>query len=256
MENTLVKSIRLALVGATGKLAKAIIAECSSDDNIEVSHAITHSRSSLLNERVSSTIPQFVKSETCFSADIENAISDSDIIVECSGAGAFDQYLPYYERASLPIIFTSTGFTPTQYSQIEKLSKSMPILVAPNLSAGVNISFKLVEMASRVAMDPVDVSIIEYHHREKKDAPSGTALMFEKLIRKHKPQASISICSVRGGTVIGDHLVTFMFRGERIEINHKAETRANAGRGCVVAINWLTQQQAGMYDMYDALDLI
>lgn len=159
-------------------------------------------------------------------------------------------------------------------SQLQEAARDIPIVWAPNMSVGVNLCFKLLDLAARVLGDEVDVEIIEAHHRHKVDAPSGTALRMGEVVAKAlerdlaecavygregqtgaRDRKTIGFATIRAGEIVGDHTVLFAGAGERVEITHRAENRATFASGALRAAHWLAQQPPGLYDMQDVLGL-
>jgi len=172
------------------------------------------------------------------------------------------------------VVIGTTGFTPEQQLAIEREASRTPICKASNFSTGVNLCFKLLDMAARVLGDEVDIEVYEAHHRHKIDAPSGTALSMGKVVADAlgrdldkvavygrqgqtgaRARDTIGFATVRAGDIVGDHTVTFAADGERVEITHKASSRMSFARGAVRAAGWLAGQSPGLYDMQDVLGL-
>ncbi|HAO24913.1 MAG TPA: 4-hydroxy-tetrahydrodipicolinate reductase, partial [Methylophaga sp.] len=177
------------------------------------------------------------------------------------------------ENQCRPVIGT-TGFDEAQKQIIQQTAGRIATLLAPNMSVGVNLSLKLLDMAARVLGDSVDIEIIEAHHRHKVDAPSGTALRMGEVVADalgrdlkdcaiygregrtgERDRNTIGFATVRGGDIVGDHTVLFAAEGERVEITHKASSRMTFAYGAMRASKWLMQQQTGLFDMQDVLDL-
>lgn len=172
------------------------------------------------------------------------------------------------------MVIGTTGLSVAQKQLLVEAAKDIPIVFASNFSVGVNLSFKLLDMAARVMGEDADIEIIEAHHRHKVDAPSGTAMRMGEVIadalgrdlqkvavygreghtgaREHE---TIGFATVRGGDVVGDHTVLFAAEGERLEITHKASSRMTFAKGAVRAAQWLDGRKPGLYDMQDVLDL-
>ncbi len=172
------------------------------------------------------------------------------------------------------MVIGTTGFTDEEKQQIIEASQSIAIVFAPNFSVGVNLSFKLLEIASKVLGDSVDIEIIEAHHRHKVDAPSGTALAMGEVIAEtlgrdlkecavygregntgERDRKTIGFETIRAGDIVGEHTVLFADIGERIEITHKASSRMTFANGAVRSALWLDKYQSGLYTMRDVLDL-
>ena len=174
------------------------------------------------------------------------------------------------------MVIGTTGFGEEQLAEIRKAAKKIPIVMAPNMSVGVNVLIKLVEVAAQRLGDDYDVEIVEMHHRHKVDAPSGTALtlgeaaaralsrdlksvaVYERAgVTGERPERTIGFATLRGGDVVGDHTVIFAGDGERIELTHRAGSRANFARGALRAARFVAQKrnEPRLYDMQDVLGL-
>jgi 4-hydroxy-tetrahydrodipicolinate reductase len=177
------------------------------------------------------------------------------------------------ERGVKAVIGT-TGFTDAQKQQIADAGRDIAIVMAPNMSVGVNVTMKLLEMAAKALATGYDIEIIEAHHRHKVDAPSGTALKMGEVIAQalgrdlkqcavyaregvtgERDASTIGFSSIRGGDIVGDHTVLFAGTGERIEITHKSASRATYAQGSLRAVRFLAGQQKGLFDMFDVLGL-
>jgi 4-hydroxy-tetrahydrodipicolinate reductase len=174
----------------------------------------------------------------------------------------------------LNLVIGTTGFSPAQKAEIGAAAKDIGIMMAPNMSVGVNVTFKLLEMAAKALSSGYDIEIIETHHRHKVDAPSGTALKMGEVIAEalgrdlkghavfaregitgERDPLAIGFSAIRGGDIVGDHTVLFAGTGERIEITHKASNRNSYAQGALRAVRYLAGQPPGLYDMFDVLGL-
>jgi len=173
---------------------------------------------------------------------------------------------------SRPIVIGTTGYSPEQLKEIHTAAHKIPLLLAPNMSVGVNLAFELIEMAARVLGDDVDIEVLESHHRDKVDAPSGTAVKIGEILSEAtgrkledvavygregntgvRDRSTIGFSAVRAGDIVGEHTVLFAGAGERIEITHKASSRMNFALGGVRAAKWLVDKRPGLYSMADVL---
>ena len=171
-------------------------------------------------------------------------------------------------------VIGTTGFSETQKAEIAEAARDIAIVMAPNMSVGVNVTLKLLEMAARALSTGYDIEIIEAHHRHKVDAPSGTALKMGEVIAAalgrdlkdcavfdregvtgERDPSSIGFATIRGGDIVGDHTVLFAGTGERIEITHKSSSRATYAHGSLRAARFLRQHKSGLFDMFDVLQL-
>jgi len=172
------------------------------------------------------------------------------------------------------LVIGTTGFTEAQKAEIAEAAQHIAIVMAPNMSVGVNVTLKLLEMAAKALATGYDIEIIEAHHRHKVDAPSGTALKMGEVIADalgrdlktcavyeryghtgERDPSSIGFATVRGGDIVGDHTVLFAGTGERIEITHKSASRSTYAQGSLRAVRFLAGQQRGLFDMFDVLGL-
>jgi len=206
--------------------------------------------------------------------DLPGALAGFDTLVDFSVPAATLSNLAHCERAGRSLVIGTTGFDAAGRAAIEAASRHLPIVMAPNFAVGVNLCFKLIEMAARILGDDADVEVIEAHHRNKIDAPSGTAVRMGEILAatlgrdlaqsavygRHgvtgpRDRGTIGFETIRAGDIVGDHTVLFAATGERIEITHRASSRANFANGAVRAVQWLANRPAGLYDMQDVLGL-
>ena len=177
-------------------------------------------------------------------------------------------------RQGVHLVFGTTGFSEAQKAEIADAAQRIGIVMAPNMSVGVNVTLKLLEMAAKALATGYDIEIIEAHHRHKVDAPSGTALKMGEVIADaigrdlkecavyeryghtgERDPSTIGFSTIRGGDIVGDHTVLFAGTGERIEITHKSSSRATYAQGSLRAVRFLAGRQNGLYDMFDVLGL-
>jgi 4-hydroxy-tetrahydrodipicolinate reductase len=208
------------------------------------------------------------------SDDLEGAANDFDILIDFTVPQATLSHLAVCIAHDRAMVIGTTGIDAAGLDRIQAAAARIPILLAPNMSVGVNLTFKLVELAARALGEGVDVEIIEAHHRHKIDAPSGTAVRMGQVVAGAlgrefdevavfgregqvgaRPPGAIGFATVRAGDIVGEHTVLFAGHGERIEINHRAESRMNFAQGALRAVRFLTGRAAGLYDMQDVLGL-
>ena len=205
---------------------------------------------------------------------LQACLADFDVLIDFTSPTATLEHLELCRQAGKAIVIGTTGFTSAQKLQISDAGGSIPVVFAPNMSAGVNISLKLLELAARALGDDVDIEIVEAHHRHKKDSPSGTALRMGEVIAgalgrnldevavygregisDERDRKTIGFATVRGGDIVGDHTVIFAGLGERLEITHKASSRMTFASGAVRAAIWLGDKPPGLYSIDDVLGL-
>ena len=207
-------------------------------------------------------------------AQLDQVAADFDVVIDFTQPQATLKHLAYCRDRGKPIVIGTTGFKPEDAATIKAASQSISVVFAPNMSVGVNLCFKLAELAARVLGDDFDIEIIEAHHRHKVDAPSGTALRLGEIVAQVL-QRNLSECAVygreghtgardrntigfetvRAGDVVGEHTVLFGGIGERVEITHKASSRSTFARGALLAARWVEAHESGLFDMQDVLGL-
>ena len=195
----------------------------------------------------------------------------ADAVIDFTAPEASIENARLCAAARVPIVIGTTGFSTAQKAELEKLSQSTPLVVAPNMSVGVNVVIGLAAELARRLGNEFDVEILETHHRKKKDSPSGTALKLAeeiasatartradfRLVREgqigERPQGEIGVQTLRGGDVVGEHTVFFFGEGERVELSHRATSREQFARGAIRAAAWLQGRAPGLYDMRHVL---
>ena len=206
--------------------------------------------------------------------DIERVLKDFDVLIDFTRPEATLDALSICQSAGKAMVIGTTGFSDDALKVIDQASSDIPIVFAPNMSVGVNLTLKLLETTAKVIGTDSNIEIVEAHHRHKVDSPSGTALKMGEVIanalgrdlsecavygregtEEPRDRQTIGFSSIRGGDVVGEHSVTFFMEGERVEITHKASSRMTYANGAVKASQWLTNQANGLYSMQDVLDL-
>jgi len=201
-------------------------------------------------------------------------ISNFEVLIDFSRPEASLNALAVCKDAGKAMVIGTTGFTDSELELIGQASKEIPIVFAPNMSVGVNLTLKILETSAKVIGPDSSIEIIEAHHRYKVDSPSGTALKMGEVvanalgrdlsecavysregIEEPRDQNTIGFSSIRGGDVVGEHTVAFFMDGERVEITHKASSRMIYANGAVRAANWLSDKPSGLYSMQDVLEL-
>ncbi len=207
-------------------------------------------------------------------SDLKEVVDGGEVIVDFTAPEVSLKSLEVGVQCKLAVVIGTTGFSPQQIERVRTLGPETRCVVAPNMSVGVNVMFKMMEEMARVLGDDYDVEIIEAHHRFKKDAPSGTAMKLGETIagalgrdlekvgvwsRKgfigERKSSEIGMAVVRAGDIVGEHTVIFGGLGERLEVTHRAQSRDNFARGAVKAALWAVKQPEGLYDMQDVLGI-
>ena len=207
-------------------------------------------------------------------ADLRAGLAHSRTLVDFTRPEGTLAHLKMCRELGVSAVIGTTGFSEAQKAEIAAVAKDIAIVMAPNMSVGVNVTLKLLEMAAKALSTGYDIEIIEAHHRHKVDAPSGTALKMGEVIAGalgrdlkdcavydrygvtgERDPSSIGFASIRGGDIVGDHTVLFAGTGERIEITHKSASRATYAQGSLRAVRYLAGKKPGLYDMFDVLGL-
>lgn len=267
------ESVRLMIGGATGRMGRSLIAAALEDRQVSLTGAWVRSGDGDLGEDVGTLIGTS-PTGVVFGDDLDALVERADIVIDFTRPEASLCQAHACARHGKGIVIGTTGFSESEKALLSDLSQKIPVVLAPNMSVGVNLCFKLLEIASRVLGEDADIEIIEAHHRNKVDAPSGTALKMGEVIAHAlgrnleecavygrsgqigiRDQKTIGFETIRAGDIVGEHTVMFATEGERIEIVHKASSRATFSRGAIAAAKWLVNQRPGLYDMQDVLNL-
>ncbi|NOU01069.1 MAG: 4-hydroxy-tetrahydrodipicolinate reductase [Gallionella sp.] len=264
--------IKIAIAGSSGRMGRVLLENIAQADDLVLHAALGHAGSALLGRDVGELFgaPCGIK----ISADVQAALSGADVLIDFTRPEGTLHHLEISRQLGVNMVIGTTGFSPQQKAQLGAAAQDIGIVFAPNMSVGVNLVFKLLETASRVLAQGYDIEIIEAHHRHKIDAPSGTALGMGEVVARtlgrdlaqcavygregvtgERDPSTIGFATVRGGDIVGDHTVLFAGTGERIEITHKASSRATFALGALRAARFLKTNPAGMYDMQDVLGL-
>ncbi|MEQ1589653.1 MAG: 4-hydroxy-tetrahydrodipicolinate reductase [Gallionella sp.] len=266
------RKIKIAIAGSSGRMGRMLLEGVFQSDDLVLYAALGHAGSKLLGRYAGELVgtPCDVK----ISADVQAALKGADVLIDFTRPEGTLYHLDICRQLGVNMVIGTTGFTPQQKAQLGAAAQDIGIVFAPNMSVGVNVVFKLLETASRVLAHGYDIEIIEAHHRHKVDAPSGTALGMGEVVARtlgrdlaqcavygregvtgERDPSTIGFATVRGGDIVGDHTVLFAGTGERIEITHKASSRATFAVGALRAARFLKANPAGMYDMQDVLGL-
>jgi 4-hydroxy-tetrahydrodipicolinate reductase len=207
-------------------------------------------------------------------ADIAHALKGCHALIDFTRPEGTMAHLKHCRQLGVNMVIGTTGFSDAQKAELQAASKDIAIMLAPNMSVGVNVTLKLLQMAAKALATGYDIEIIEAHHRHKVDAPSGTALKMGEVIADaigrdlkdcavyeryghtgERDPSTIGFSTIRGGDIVGDHTVLFAGIGERIEITHKSSSRSTYAQGSLRAVRFLAGKKSGMYDMFDVLGL-
>jgi 4-hydroxy-tetrahydrodipicolinate reductase len=262
--------VRVGITGVNGRMGAALVQACAHADDVQLVSATVRPGSQLIGEDAG-VIAGLPPLGVAAGASLDESV---DVAIDFTLPEPSLENLEWCRARGKRLVIGTTGFDENQRSQIEAAAEDIAVVMAPNMSVGVNLCFRLVELAAKTIGESSDIEIIEAHHRHKADAPSGTALRLgEKaagalgrdlgevgVFERHghtgeRPDGAIGFATVRAGDIVGEHTVMFASAGERIEITHKAGSRSNFAHGALRAARWLVERKAGLYDMQDVLGL-
>lgn len=265
--------IRIAIVGAAGRMGKNLIQAVVQEDGCELSVAVERPDSTLIGCDAGE-LAGVGKLNVAVCDNLAEQVESFDVVIDFTSPENSLVNTRLCQEQGKAMIIGTTGLTDEQKAQLKTLSEKCPVVFAPNMSVGVNLLFKLLETAASVLNEGYDIEVIEAHHRYKKDAPSGTALRLGEVVADtlgrdlktcavygregitgERDPETIGFATVRAGDVVGDHTVLFATEGERVEITHKASSRMTFAKGAVRAAKWIRSQDAGLFDMQDVLGL-
>lgn len=264
--------VPVTLAGCSGRMGRALLEAVAAASDMRLVAALDRSGSPLIGRDAGELTGPALG--VAISDDVDAALEMSRVLIDFTRPEATLAYLPHCIEQEVPIVIGTTGFDAAGKAAIAAAAERIPVCFAPNMSVGVNLVFKLLDVASRVLNDGYDIEIIEAHHRHKVDAPSGTALRMGEVIAKalgrdlkecavygregvtgERNPNTIGFSTVRAGDVVGDHTALFAAMGERVEITHKASSRLTFANGALRAARYLQGKTEGLYDMQDVLGL-
>jgi 4-hydroxy-tetrahydrodipicolinate reductase len=265
--------LNIAVTGAAGRMGRALIAACDLNTNTRLAAAIERPGNTLVGSDAGD-LAGLGPLNVNVTDKLESVVDTFETLIDFTSPESTLQNLQTCVQHGKNIIIGTTGFDDDGKQSISEAASTIGIVFAPNMSVGVNLCLKLLDMAARILGDEVDIEVIEAHHRHKVDAPSGTAIRMGEVVANAlgrdlsecavygregitgaRERKTIGFETIRAGDIVGDHTVLFAAEGERVEITHKASSRMTFANGAVRAANWLQQQPAGLYDMQDVLDL-
>jgi 4-hydroxy-tetrahydrodipicolinate reductase len=265
--------IRVVVSGAAGRMGRTLIQAIDESAGLQLCAAVDIAGSSLLGSDAGA-LAGIGELGVVLGDDVQAALDGADVLIDFTRPEPCVAHLRACADAQVRAVIGTTGFDDAQRARIDELAQRMALVLAPNMSVGVNLSFKLIEMAARTLGDTVDIEIIEAHHRHKVDAPSGTAMHMGKIVAQalgrsldecavygrqghtgERKRATIGFETIRAGDIVGEHTVMFADLGERLEITHRASSRMNFAQGAMRAVRWIMSREHGCFDMQDVLSL-
>jgi 4-hydroxy-tetrahydrodipicolinate reductase len=263
---------KVAVAGASGRMGHMLIEAIRGSGDCQLTGAVDLASSPAIGNDAAAFLGH--ASGVPVLADVRAGLAHSQVLIDFTRPEGTLAHLKVCRELGVNAVIGTTGFGQGQKEKSADAARDIAIVMAPNMSVGVNVTMKLIEMAAKALATGYDIEVIETHHRHKVDAPSGTALKMGEVIAEalgrdlkqcgvygrvgetgERGSSSIGFSSIRGGDVVGDHTVLFAGTGERIEITHKAASRATYAEGSLRAVRFLAGKRSGLFDMFDVLEL-
>ena len=266
------EKVRIAVAGVSGRMGRTLIEAIGQAEDMALAAALDQPGSAFLGRDAGELVG--APCGVSVGDDVDAALSVADCLIDFTRPEGTLNHLDVCRRRGVHLVIGTTGFATEGKLAIQEAARDIPIVFAPNMAVGVNLVFRLIDVAARALASGYDVEIIEAHHRHKVDAPSGTALRMGEVVAEAlgrdlaecasygrqghtgpRDAATIGFSTVRGGDIVGDHTVLFAGTGERIEITHKAASRAPYATGALRAARFMRGRARGLFDMQDVLGL-
>lgn len=265
-------AIRVAIAGATGRMGRMLIEAVLASDDCTLTGALDVPGSAALGEDAGAALGRVTG--VALTADLARGLAGADVLIDFTRPEGTMAHLAACRAQGVAMVIGTTGLDPAQEAALAEAAAVLPIVRAPNMSVGVNVMLRLLAQAARALGAGYDIEVIEAHHRHKVDAPSGTALAMGQVLAQargrrledcavyarqghtgERAEGSIGFATIRGGDIVGDHTVLFAGTGERLEITHRSNSRANYAAGSLRAVRFLQGRAPGLYGMDDVLGL-
>jgi 4-hydroxy-tetrahydrodipicolinate reductase len=264
--------MKVAIAGGSGRMGRVLIETVLGSPEARLAAVLEQRGNACVGKGAGELV-----GETCgvtISDDPRSALAGCDVLIDFTRPEGTLAHVAVCRELGVKLVIGTTGFDVKQKDEISAAAREIAIAMAPNFSVGVNVTFKLLEVAASALNEGFDVEIVEAHHRHKVDAPSGTALRMGQIVADalgrdlsktavygregvtgERNAETIGFATIRGGDVVGDHTVMFLGTGERIEITHRSNSRATYAQGALRAAKFLMNKPNGLYDMQDVLGL-
>lgn len=272
MHATVLPYRRIAIAGAGGRMGRMLIEAVVGATDMQLAAALDMPNSPYLGTDAAVFLGQ--PAGIPITSDLTAGLQHAQVLIDFTRPEGTMQHLAACHRLGVQMVIGTTGFSDAEKAEIQSAAKDIAIVMAPNMSVGVNVTLKLLQMAAVALSDGYDIEITEAHHKHKVDAPSGTALKMGEVIAAAQGRSlkdcavyarhghtgervpgSIGFSTIRAGDIVGDHTVMFATEGERIEITHKSASRSTYAQGSLRAARFLAQHRTGLFDMFDVLGL-
>ncbi|MCZ6680161.1 MAG: 4-hydroxy-tetrahydrodipicolinate reductase [Candidatus Poribacteria bacterium] len=263
--------IRVIVDGACGRMGRMITQAVTLQEDMQVVGAIEFPEHPQLGQDAGE-VAGTGKLDVAVSSDLPEILDGADVVIEFTTPSATIEHLQNVVDAGKAMVIATTGYTEAELAQVHELAAQIPCVMAPNMSVGINVLLQAIQGVAKVLGDDYDVEVIEVHHNQKADSPSGTALRIAEVLAetlgrnlpevgvygRHgivgvRPQREIGIHAIRGGDIVGDHTVLFAGVGERLEITHRSQSRESFARGAIRAARWVVNAPKGLHDIGEVL---
>jgi 4-hydroxy-tetrahydrodipicolinate reductase len=264
--------VKIAVAGSSGRMGRMLIEAVLASDDLQLHGALDVAGSPALGQDAGAFLGR--ATGVAISADLDATLAGADVLIDFTRPEGTLAHLATCRRLGVKAVVGTTGFTDEQKAQIAELAITTAVVMAPNMSVGVNVVLRLLDVAARALNQGYDIEVIEAHHRHKVDAPSGTALKMGEVLANalgrdlkacgvfaregvtgERDPSTIGFSTIRGGDIVGDHTVLFAGTGERIEISHRSSSRAGYAQGSLRAARFLADKPSGLYGMNDVLGM-
>ena len=264
--------MKIAFAGSTGRMGRMLVEAVLASGDLRLHGALDVPSSRMIGQDAAAFLGR--QSGVPITADLDSALAGADALIDFTRPEGTMAHLQACERLGVKAVIGTTGFSDAQKAQIAAHAQRIALVMAPNMSVGVNVVLRLLDVAARALSQGYDIEVIEAHHRHKVDAPSGTALKMGEVLAAalgrdlkdcavyareghtgERDPSTIGFATIRGGDIVGDHTVLFAGTGERIEITHRSSSRAGYAQGSLRAARFLAQRESGLYGMDDVLGL-
>lgn len=264
---------KIAVAGVAGRMGKTLVEAVHLAEGLELAAATEHAGSIFIGADAGA-LAGVGELGVSIAGAMEDVMSDFDVLIDFTAPAATMAHLELCQAHGKRMVIGTTGLGEHERKRLQQAGEGIGIVFAPNMSVGVNLCFKLLDLAARVLGEEVDIEVIEAHHRHKVDAPSGTALRMGEVVAQAlgrdlkdcavygreghtgaRAPGVIGFETIRAGDIVGEHTVMFAGLGERVEITHKASSRMTFAKGAARAAGWIMGQEKGVFDMQDVLQL-
>ena len=264
--------MRIAIAGSSGRMGRMLIEAVLATDDLQLHGALDVAGSPALGQDAGAFLGR--TTGVSIRADLDGALAGADVLIDFTRPEGTLAHLATCARLGVNAVVGTTGFSDAQKAEIGVIAQSVAIVMAPNMSVGVNVVLRLLDVAARALSEGYDIEVIEAHHRHKVDAPSGTALKMGEVLAQalgrdlktcgvfaregvtgERDPSTIGFSTIRGGDIVGDHTVLFAGTGERIAISHRSSSRAGYAQGSLRAARFLAPHRTGLFGMNDVLGM-